>query len=154
ELYMQENRADDAIAALKLGLSKRSNDVGTIITLTKLLASTDHGAEALELCRSKREAASGSMEFVDLWLALEARYGDQETALRYRKQQLDLNPSDRSTRIALASLYIDMKRWPEAKPLIDDLRKQPDDLGAVTMEARWYSEQNKPQEAKNAFEKY
>lgn len=154
ELYIQDNRVDDAIGALKLGLSKRSNDVGTILTLARLLTAADRGSEAVELCRAKRESVSNNFEFVDLWLALEARYGDQETALRYRKQQVDLNPNERTTKASLASLYIDMKRWNEAKPLIDDLRKQADDLSAVVMEARWNADQNKLAEARAVFENY
>ncbi len=153
-MMIRQDRVVDAVAVFRDALARRPQDRNCLLGLISLLVRLDRGQEAMEEARSRAQYHMGDAEVIDAWLKLEAAFGDRDLALRERQKQYDLNPNDRATQVALASLYIDMKRWPQAREMIDRIKKDRIDLEIAQIEARWNSEQARLTEALQAFDEY
>lgn len=139
-------RTEEAIDAFDRALAIRPNDATTITEYVTTLVRANRLQAALDLARAQQRYAMGSPRFVQLWLSLEAAAGGDEgmaLAVRQRERLLEINPGDRENRAALAGMYIDQKRWADAKTLIDQLRAEGDALNLVELAARWSAEQGR-----------
>jgi Tfp pilus assembly protein PilF len=151
QAYAQAGRYGDAATALRDALTKRPDDVTTSIELIRLLSAIDRRDEALAEARERQRFGASNPLFADLWLGLEAAVGDREDALRKRRDQLERDPGNRDLRMAVAALLTDLKRWEEARLAIDAVRKDKDGLDAVSLDARWYAEQGRFEDARKAY---
>ncbi|MCC5823804.1 MAG: tetratricopeptide repeat protein [Phycisphaerales bacterium] len=139
-------RYDESLRAYERALQIRPDDVTATLEFVQTLAMANRLDRALEEARRRQRFAMVSPQFVDLWLRLEAAAGGEEgiaLAVRNREQTLEINPADRQNRAALAELYIEQRRWSDAKVLIDQLRSEGDSLGLVNLAARWNAEQGR-----------
>lgn len=140
ELVMR-NRVPDAIRAFDDALRIRPNDIGTLVDVISVLAENGRGEEALIRARNASVVARENDRFFSLWLNLEAQAGNRDFAIETREKLAEREPTNRSNRIALSIMYIDKRDFEKARPLIDSLRKEADELRLVLIDARYYTEQ-------------
>jgi tetratricopeptide (TPR) repeat protein len=139
-------RDDAAIESFNRALEIRPDDTATIFQYVSVLASLGRTDEALEAARRFRNAASGSDDFTNLYLTLEASAGGPEgrrRAIAQRRRMLTEDPTDRRNRGALAILFIEDRQWLEARSLIDELRAEGDGIDVVALDARWHADQGR-----------
>ncbi|MFO0835498.1 MAG: tetratricopeptide repeat protein [Phycisphaerales bacterium] len=140
ELVMR-NRVPDAIRAFDEALRIRPNDIGTLVDVISVLAENGRGEEALLRARNASTVARDNDRFFSLWLNLEAQAGNRDFAIDAREKLATREPANRSNRIALAIMYIDKRDFEKARPLIDALRKEADELRMALIDARYYTDQ-------------
>ncbi len=154
DLQAQQQSYEDALKSYRLALSRRPDDRESTLSLIRLLAALDRGNEALSEARERERYFRSDGEFMDLLLLLEARYGDRNVALIKRRAQIEADPSNRGFQMSTISLLMDMRRFSEARPLIDALRKKSDGLDAVLLDARWHADQVNIAGAQKVFDDY
>lgn len=153
-LQVVVGRNSDAANSMRSALQLRPNDVPCINDLLRVLVGLDRKEEALALARNSRKYAESDREFYNMWLELENMIGDKALALRTREQVARADPTDRANRMALARLYVDARRWDDARKVIDDIRKAQDGLDAVALDAGWYWSKGDQDKARAVFEGY
>jgi len=139
-------RTAAALESYRAALQIRPDDIPTINQYVSLLAQSGQATEALEEARRFRGLAESDEGFLNLYLTLEASSGGPEgrrRAIAQRRRLLSQQPSNRSNRAALASLFIEDRQWLEARALIDEMRERRLDLDAVALDARWYADQGR-----------
>lgn len=137
----QSGRISDALRAFDDALRIRPNDVGTVIDAISVLAQNGRGEEALTRAQAAQSFARDNERFFNLWLDLEAAAGNRDFATDAREKLAEREPGNRNNRIALAIMYVDRRDFDKARPLIDSLRKERDDLQMALVDARWSIEQ-------------
>lgn len=151
-LQMQSERSGDAFASFQRALQIRPRDLATAIDYCTALMSLDRDAEALEVARRAEVHHRTNPRFMDLLLDLESQAGDKTRALQRREGIFAVRPDDVGNRNALASLYIDLGRWDQARGLIDSTRAEFGPSGSlVFLDARWWAERNDIERARNVF---
>lgn len=156
-MMVKQGRSADAVGVLRDALTKRMTDKECLMSLAQLLVQLDRGREAREEVRGKIEFHRADQRVMNIWLELEARFGSQdnrEQALKERIKQLEINPNDRPVQIALARLYVEMKRWPQSRLLIDQIRKEKVDPEIVEIDARWSADQTDIASAKKVYDDF
>lgn len=156
-MMVKQGRSADAVSVLRDALTKRMNDRECLVSLAQLLVQLDRGREAREEVRGKIEFHRADQRVMNIWLELESRFGSQdnrEQALKERIKQLEINPNDRAVQMALARLYVEMKRWPQSRVLIDQIRKEKVDPEIVEIDARWSADQTDIATAKKVYDDY
>lgn len=146
-LALQKIAVNDLAGAAevyKRALAIRPDDIESILGLIRTLISGNQIQEALTRIREMEQYGRRSPEFMDMWLRLEAVAGGEpgvRFAIDRRERILELSPNDRANRIELARLYVLGRRFPEARGLIDELRRERDELALVDLDARWHADQ-------------
>ncbi|MEK6702543.1 MAG: tetratricopeptide repeat protein [Planctomycetota bacterium] len=156
-MMVKVGRPADAIGVLRDALTKRMTDRECLMSLAQLLVQLDRGREAREEVRSRIEFHRADQRVMNIWLELESRFGSQENrelALKERRKQLEINPNDRTVQMSLARLFVEMKRWPEGRLLIDQIRKDKVDLEIVEIDARWSADRTDIPTAKKVYDDY
>ncbi len=153
ELY-ELRRVPDAVRAFDEALRIRPNDVGTLVDVISVLAESGRGEEALLRARNASVVARDNDRFFSLWLNLEAQAGNRDFAIDAREKVAEREPANRSNRIALAIMYLDKRDFEKARPLIDALRKEADELRMALIEARFHTEQRQLDAAKKTIDDY
>lgn len=153
ELVMR-NRVPDAIRAFDDALRIRPNDIGTLVDVISVLAENGRGEEALIRARNASGVARDNDRFFSLWLNLEAQAGNRDFAIDAREKLAAREPANRSNRIALAIMYIDKRDFEKARPLIDALRKESNELRTALIDARFYTEQRQGDAALKVINDY
>lgn len=139
-------RVEEAAEAFDRALQIRPDDTQTIYEYVLTLAQARRYPQALDVARRYQRFGLANPLFVELWLNLEAEAGGEEglaRAVNQRERLLEINPTDRGNRGALAMLYMAQKRWADAKVLIDQLRAEGDQIELVEMAARWSADQGR-----------
>ncbi len=151
-LQLKMGRSADAIGSFQRALSIRPNDINAIMDYCNGLIGLNRLDEALDVARRSESSARRSEQFMDMLLALEARVGDKEGARDRRENILAARPDNLANRIALADLYITLGQRDEALALIEETREQfGQSTSLVQLEARWFAEGNKLEEARRVF---
>ena len=139
-------RIDESAAAFERALQIRPDDIASIMEYVRTLAQAGRFPQALAVARQNQRFGLVNPEFVQLWLNLEAEAGGDEgmaRAVNQRERLLEINPTDRGNRAALASLYMNQRRWADAKVLLDQLRAEGDQIELVNMAAQWNADQGR-----------
>jgi tetratricopeptide (TPR) repeat protein len=139
-------RLEEATQAFEQALQIRPDDTQTIFEYVRTLTQARRFPQALDVARRYQRFGLASPDFVELWLNLEAEAGGDEglaRAVNQRERLLEINPTNRPNRGALAMLYMTQKRWPDAKVLLDQLRAEGDQIELVEMAARWNADQGR-----------
>lgn len=144
-------RMQEGFASYRRALEMRPDDLGTINEFIAVLVRAADLRQALDLARASEVYGRQDPTFQNLWMDLEASVGDKQLALERRRKLVELNPEDRSNRIALASILIELARWPEARKLLDELRASGDSLQLVELDAKWHADQNDINGARSVF---
>lgn len=147
-------RSNDAINSFREALRLRPNDVPTINDLLATLIASGRPEMALSIARSSEPYANTDPTFMHTWMNLEAALGDREMVVQKRSTLFRVNPDDRDNAVALAALYMDAKKFDDARPIIDSLRAKQDGLDAVNLDAAWHWAQRNFDKAKQVFESY
>lgn len=153
-LQMQGGRGSDAIKTYTNALALKPDDREVIKERIRAFMTNGQNAEALTAAREAERHGRDDAEFNNLRLYLEGMTGNRQQALAERQKIAASDPQNRENKMALASLLIDLGQYPEARLVIDDLRKSKDDLRVVVVDARWNAEQNKPNDAAKVFQDY
>lgn len=148
---MDVGRSADGIRALRRALDLSPNDLGTTLLLTRALGSQGQLAEALAVARRAEPLGRNNPAFLDLWLGLEAAFGDRTVARQRREQVLQRTPSDLNNVGALAELRMLDNDWDGARTLIDRLKTEAPDLRTTALEARWFADRGNLRGAVDAF---
>lgn len=154
QMYVRQRRIPEAIEVLREALAKKPADRDSLLALAMLLVRSDQGREALNELRSKQQIHISDAEVQDLWLQLEARYGEKELALSNRRKQLELRPGDRPTQMAIVGLLIDMRQFPGAMDMIKQIKSTGGKDDVVGLEAQWYADQGNLSGSKKVFDDY
>lgn len=139
-------RLDEAVASYERALQIRPNDVQAIFEYVQMLAQSGRTIQALDVARRNQRFGVMYPPFVQIWLQLEAVAGGDEglaRAVSQRERMLELNPQDINNRGALAIMYMEQKRWADAKALIDSMRAEQDSLALTELAARWSADQGR-----------
>ncbi|MEQ8769656.1 MAG: tetratricopeptide repeat protein [Phycisphaerales bacterium] len=141
-------RPADAATTLERALEIAPNDVRTINDYLSTLVAIGRLDDALDAARRSERFGRGNADFRNNWLNLEAAAGGdagRALAIQRRERIMETEPNDVANAARLAGLYIDERRWTEAKAIIDRLRAEEDSIGLVTLLATWYADQGRLQ---------
>ena len=140
-------RLDSAIESFERSLAIRPDDQASILEYMGTLIQANRLDDALGVARRFQRYSMDNAQFVTTWLTLESSQGGDEGrnfAIRQREKFLELNPGDVDNKFALASLYVETRRWDEAKALIDSLSSsEGESLRTVGLKARWFADQGR-----------
>lgn len=156
EMMSRQRRVADAIGVLREALAKRSQDRDALYALGILLVQIDENKQALAELKSRQAMHPADDQIQNLWLDLEAKYGDRDLAETQRKRRLEFSPHSVSDKLALAELYVNSRKFIPARELIDELKKTSDEARAsvTPIEAQWYANRGDMPGAKKAFDDY
>ncbi len=133
-----------AVGVYEQALNVRPDDIDSILGYLRTLVSVNDIPKALQRARDMEVYGRRSPDFMDMWLRLEAVAGGPTGvtfAIDRRERILELSPADRANRIELARLYVLGKRFGDARKLLDELRRENDELALVELDARWHADQ-------------
>jgi tetratricopeptide (TPR) repeat protein len=135
--YARGNTAA-SIDNFRRAIAIKPNDVGITVGYLRALAGSRRTNEALEEARKASGIGRGNPEFRAIWLALEAIAGSKQLAFDERSALAQSNPQDLENTAALIALAIDLRKFDEARVLLDDARAAKDSLTLVALDARWH----------------
>lgn len=151
---LEAGQVSAGVESFAKALALNTSDIESIRAYVQALLQAGRAGEALGAARTHRRAAQSNEQFVDLWLFLEAAYGDKAMALQQREEILKRNPGNVLNKTALAGLYLDQRDWAKSRQLIDELRKTGDSLGLVQLDATWHADRNDLEQARRVFMDY
>ncbi|MCC6678411.1 MAG: tetratricopeptide repeat protein [Phycisphaerales bacterium] len=142
-LQTQAGRVADASESYRKAVELRPTDISAIYEYILSLAQSGQMDEALRKAREYDRYAGSNERFIELRLVLEsnASTGDKDWAIKMREQIATRKPDDFKNKLYLASLYMDKRRMPAARTLIDAARAKADDQEWASLDARWYADQ-------------
>lgn len=142
-LQSQAGRLNDAAESYKKAVELRPTDISAIYEYILSLAQSGQMEEALRMARDFDRYAGTNERFVELRLALEsnAANGDKDWAIKVREQIATRKPDDFKNKLFLTNLYMDKRRMPAARTIIDTVRATADDQEWASLDARWYADQ-------------
>jgi len=152
--YQQLGRAEDAETYYKEAIKLRPTDAPTQVLYLGLLRSQGRTVEALARAKEAEPACRGSSEFMNLLLSLETSVGKSGDALAQREKTYQRDPRNVGNTLSLIGLYIDAKRWDDAKKALDALRSIGDGTDFALAEARMWAEQNNYEKAQAALDDF
>ncbi|GIW74093.1 MAG: hypothetical protein KatS3mg103_0615 [Phycisphaerales bacterium] len=147
-------RADAAAEVYQEILRRQPDNPTNVREVVASLAQMGRLRQALEIARRSQRVAGTDPVFVDQWLRLEAEVGDATAAMLKREDVRDARPDDRSNNLALVGVYLKLGEFAKARPIIDALRAEQDDVALVMLDARWHAEQGRLPQAIEVFERY
>lgn len=131
-------RGSDAVNAYREALRLRPSDAGAIKDLVASLAAQNQRDQALLVARQGEVYAGNDPEFLDLWLKIEAEFGNLPMAITRRDRMALADPRDRGNLYELARLCIRTGDLTKARPLIDRVRALGDDFEGMALDASWH----------------
>lgn len=142
--YRQGGNVTDAIKAFDRAYRGQPDDARIAMDYAQALISAGRGKEALDIVNPVSGALRfnrNNEELVELWLTLEASFGDRQKAIERRELLERTSPDNMRNRLALANLLIDAKRWEDAGRVIEAIKAAPGDyaLAAAGLRARWFA---------------
>lgn len=154
-LQSRLGRGQDAVQTYQEALSLRGNDPSLLAETLATLMQIGRDREALDFARRYESLARGNPVLTGLRLDLEGRVGDRGRAIDGREAMLERHPDDEVNARALASLYIDVGRWNEARELIDRLWDETrGGIELATIDARWHADRGDISAAREVFRSY
>ncbi len=147
-------RRADAVKSFRSALGLRPSDVATIKDLVNTQVVMGQGEDALNTARMYKPWAQSDPEFNNVWLSLEAGFGNRKMVIDERERISRQNPENRDNMMSLAALYMDENQSDKARGLLDQIRAKNDGLDAVNLDAGWYWNANQREKAKSIFETY
>lgn len=147
-------RFDDAATAYRRALTIRPNDVAAAIELIDVLQAAGRSGDALGVARQGERFGSASLEYMNRLWVLEARNGNRQTALTGREALRRRDPSLAWNNALLSDLYMDLGRWDSARQLLDEMRRENDNLTLVGLDARWHADRGDLDGARRVYMDY
>lgn len=144
--YALNGDTDAAITTIKNALALNAANPATQLQHIRLLEAAGRTQEALAAAREARSFRNASPAIDNAWLELEARAGGPagRAAAITRRESIRLgDPDNRLNNAALAELYILARRFDDARPLIDEIRAENDEIAAVLLDMRWHADQGR-----------
>lgn len=127
-----------SIDNFRRAIAIKPNDVEITVGYLRALAGSRRTDEALEEARKASGIGRGNAEFRSIWLSLEAIAGSKQLAFDERSALAQSNPQDRENAAALIALAIDLRKFDEARALLDNARADQDSLTLTSLDARWH----------------
>jgi Tfp pilus assembly protein PilF len=153
-LQNSAGRRADAVKSFAGALAIRPNDLATIKDLLNTQVIMGQNEDALSTARHYKNWGQSDPEFVNVWLSLEAGFGNRQMVIDERELMARQSPDDRDNQMSLAALYMDNNQRPKAREILDGIRAKKDGLDAVNLDAGWYWAEKQPEKAKSIFEAY
>ncbi len=146
---LEQGRAVEAVDAFEKALGVRPDDIASVRGKIRALTAASRVGEALQFARFVQEKASSDPEFVDMWLQLEARAsgGNRDRAIEVREGLAQSRPDDLDNKAALATLYMQERRFDDAQKVIDEIAAKRPGETAMRLKATLAVQQGKPDEA-------
>lgn len=141
----------EAAKAFEKAIEARPNDIESINALIGTLIQLNRYTDALTAAKNSEKYAIASGDFRHMLYALEADVGDRKVAVAARERQARSAPEDRRNLLALTGLYIQDKRWAEARQTIESARRVQDTDDLVVLLASWHWMQDQKAEARKVF---
>lgn len=153
-MLAQMGRHSEALVSFQAALALRPNDPGAIRDVVTSLVAQGRRDQALVAAREGARFAENDPEFLDLWLRIEAEFGNLPMVITRRERMAAANPKDRPNMIELGRLQIRTGELARARATIDRLRADGDDLEGAALDASWYWARNDRQGAFRVFDTY
>lgn len=153
-MQAEEGRTADAVSNMKRAIDLRPDDSTSILQYSQTLQAAGRNDEALRTMREAAKMLAADMNVRDEWLRLEGTLGDRETALRERVKDATRDPGNRTYKVQIAALNVDLRRFDEARKRIDEVRKSADGADMVQIDAAWYYDQANVAGAEKVFRDY
>lgn len=155
-LRMETQKPEAAATAFDRALAIRPGDIPSMKGYMRAKIRLGQSDEALQFARKNQDVGVQDMEFVDMWLALEAATagGDRSKALDARQQLAKRFPDNERNNVALVLLLLDAQRYSDARSMIDKLRGSSDSPAYVELDIRWHIAQNDLRSAIDTFNRW
>lgn len=153
-MLSQMGRHAEALTSFQEALRLRPNDPGAIRDVVTSLVTQGRRDQALVAAREGARFAENDPEFLDLWLRIEAEFGNLPMVITRRERMAAANPKDRANMIELGRLLIRTGELAKARTTIDRLRADGDDLEGAALDASWHWARNDRQGAFRVFDAY
>lgn len=129
QAYLRVGRVKDALDAYQRAYEGKPDDTATARDYALALVSANQGEKALEIVSPKTGVlrfTQSDESLIRIWLDLEARYGDRQTAIRVREERFKADPSRLDNSLALNALYLDDGNWDGSRSVIAALEQKQD----------------------------
>ena len=154
QILRSMGRADAAVEVYLDILRRQPDNVTNVREVVNALAQLGRLRQALDIARRSQRVAGTDPVFIDQWLKLEAEVGDATAAMLKREDIRSEQPENRENNLALVNVYIKLGEWAKARPIIDQLRADQDDVTLAMLDARWHAAQGELGRAVSTFEQY
>lgn len=153
-LLVADGSVAEGIEQYTAAIEMLPNDTRLIVEYIDALRVDNRQQEALEVARASERFARGNLDFRQRWLGLEAVVGNKQFARERREAIAIAEPNNRTNKIALATVLLDLGQREQAKAMIDTLRAEEDTLGLAQLAARWHADARDMTAARNTFVEY
>jgi len=155
DFYRRRDRYEEAIDAFKRAYELKKNSRAYASIIITLLLETDHIREAVKFADDATEHFKNNKEFLTLTGLTFCDFGQFDEALRYLEMLKEVDPSNLSAHLLMASIYNRKKDYRKATELMTGLYEK---LSKETNKAEYfealasvYSEQHNIAKAEDAF---
>ncbi len=148
-LGSEQDAERDYVEALKL----RPTDRGILVEYIDYVSSYDP-SHALQIATDNQTYGAGDAQYEEILTRLQGRVGDKNKAIASRQKLAEREPDNVNNLGALAGLLLDLKKFDEARPLIDKIKATKDSVAVALLEARYYADRRQMDESKKAMEDY
>lgn len=155
-VYYEQREYSQAADAVAKAVEINPNDVPSIKMLIRSKMQAGRDEEALAIARKSETIAGSDKDFGEMLLQLESSVpgANKARAIETRKLLLTKQPDNKTNKAYLAILYIGEKKFAEARPLIDEFRKDPTNRTGVDLEASYLANQGKMSDALKVYDDY
>lgn len=145
---LANGRIDAALESLERAYRGKPDDAAIAVDFARVLTSTGRGPEAMRVLSPEE----GILRFVpnndniaQMWLALEAEFGDRERAVEIREATFRRDPLNTQNTTAYIDLLMRTGEWQTADDSIKIIADDPnfDSLQAARLRAIWYARQDR-----------
>ena len=101
----QSGSMEAALRQYEEAYKRRPSDMQTVRQLVGAMIRSGNTQRSLEVLREARQLAGLDEEISEIWMSLEAQFGDRRMAQRLRENQYRIAPMDLKNALALANFY-------------------------------------------------
>ena len=142
QVQLQRGNQIGALDNFARALELRPNDTDFVTGYLEVLAELGRYAQALEVARDSLDFARSNPRFRQVWLTIEGVSGSKQLAYDERVKIAALEPDNQENTAELIKIAIDLRKFDEARELLDTARQKGQSLALVQLDARWHAERN------------
>lgn len=159
QAYASVGRSADALDSYRRAYQGRPDDTSNAREYALALIRVNRGREALSVVSPETGALryqASDPQLLELWLNLEAQFGDANRALIVRRDMQERRPNDTDNTLALVRLMMSDEQWDKASTMIDGLSQitSIDPFVPGLMRAEWHSRQGDVERGRDVLREF
>ncbi len=151
--YRKTGNYTESIDAFEQAIQRRDDDIATLREYASLLYQIGENKKALQIIRLAKKAAPTDPAINQMYLDLEGRFGDRNTAITQREKLYQRDAEDVSNALSLTELYLADRNYDKADEILTTLTPATFDqqIAVSQYRARWHIMQGNTDDAIASF---